>query len=114
MRLVFRLPARYARHKEVSQVAEWTWLHAVFPVADIELIQSPIEPQIANVLVRTVRVVPGTEDQYDVRVAPHNVAPFRGGPWLHRFSQKALLEPGDELIAFRTALAEQIRIAPRR
>ena len=95
-------------------MAEWTWLHAVFPVADIELTQSPLEPQIANVLVRTVRVVPGTDDQYEVRVAPHNVAPFRGGPWLHRFSKQALLEPGNELTDFRAALVEQIRVAPRR
>lgn len=78
--------------------------------------KDPIETQVANVLVRTVRLVPkeeaeagSREDLYDVRVAPHNVAPFRGGPWLHRFSESELLTPGEELTAFRNALASEIQ-----
>lgn len=96
-------------------MAQWTWLHALFPLADIELMKEPIETKIANVLVRTVRMAPtsvaGIEEFYDVRVAPHNVAPFRGGPWLHRFSKSELLEPGEELLAFREALAREIQKA---
>lgn len=95
-----------------TRVSEWTWLHVLFPLADIELMKDPIETQIANVLVRTVRPVVNeggqTEEFYDVRIAPHNVAPFRGGPWLHRFAKSELLTPGQELIQFREALAREV------
>ncbi|WP_067930884.1 hypothetical protein [Alicyclobacillus kakegawensis] len=95
-------------------MGEWTWLHTLFPLADIELMQPPIDARTANVLVRTVRRLPpmdggDAEDWYEVRVAAHSVAPFRGGPWLHRFRHKDLEQPGEELAAFRAALAKAIR-----
>jgi hypothetical protein len=95
-------------------LAEWTWLHSWFPLADIELMRPPIDAKTANVLVRTVRRLPAgeagedAEPWYEVRVAPHNVAPFRGGPWLHRFRHSELENPGTELAAFRAALAAEI------
>lgn len=97
-------------------MGEWTWLHAVFPIADVELTQSPLEAQAANVLVRTVRRVPeseagGEQDIYELRVAPHNVAPFRGGPWLGRFSAAELEDPGPALARFRVRLAQAVNVA---
>jgi hypothetical protein len=93
--------------EEVS-VGEWTWLHHKFPLADLELMSPPIPAQVANVLVRTIRVLPTTAQtesvSYEVRVAPHNVAKFRGGPWLHVFREDALRSPGAEIDAFREAL----------
>ncbi|WP_026960869.1 hypothetical protein [Alicyclobacillus herbarius] len=96
-------------------MGEWTWLHTVFPLADIELMQPPIDAKTANVLVRTVRRLPAAPTAdidkdvwYEVRVAPHNVAPFRGGPWLHHFRRQDLEHPGPEVAAFRAALAKAI------
>ncbi len=92
-------------------VGEWTWLHAVFPLADIELTKPPIDAKVANVLVRTVRRLPqeGSEPLYQVRVAPHNVAPFRGGPWTRVFSESDLTSPGPAWEDFRDKLAAAIR-----
>lgn len=101
-------------------MGEWTWLHAVFPIADVELTKPPLDPQTANVLVRTVRRVPEMEVGpdflpgevvYEVRVAPHNVASFRGGPWRRRFSKEDLATPGPALSDFRTRLAEAVEVA---
>ncbi|MDQ0188667.1 hypothetical protein JI721_13265 [Alicyclobacillus cycloheptanicus] len=113
-------------------MGEWTWLHAVFPIADVELMQPPVQPKAANVLVRTVRKVPqgeplykdgqadGTaegrgsdaagshQDWYEIRVAPHNVAPFRGGPWRAQFTKAELENPGEALYRFRARLAEAV------
>jgi hypothetical protein len=103
-------------------VGEWTWLHVWFPLADIELISDPLDAKAANVLVRTVRKVPVSgsdmergftsgEAVYEVRVAPHNVAPFRGGPWLRRFTQHELEHPGQAISDFRAFLCEEVRKA---
>jgi hypothetical protein len=92
-------------------VGEWTWLFTRFPLADIELMSPPIEPQVANVLVRTFRAVPGMAQTYEVRVAPHNVAPFRAGPWIKRFSEAELESPGDAVAQFRTEIWEGVRQA---
>ncbi|WDL96236.1 hypothetical protein [Alicyclobacillus sp. ALC3] len=100
-------------------MSEWTWLHAVFPLADVELTKPPLEPQAANVLVRTVRRVPESEfteemtgtEVYELRVAPHNVAPFRGGPWRRRFVREELETPGAALSDFRERLAEAVETA---
>ncbi|MCL6445946.1 MAG: hypothetical protein K6T83_21300 [Alicyclobacillus sp.] len=92
-------------------MGEWTWLHAVFPLADIELTQPPIDPKVANVLVRTVRRVEsgdGGKERYEVRVAPHNVAWFRGGPWVRTFDAVDLETPGAALADFRAKLWAQI------
>ena len=90
-------------------MGEWTWLFQWFPLADVELMSKPIPTDVANVLVRTIRRVPDAEtDLYEVRVAPHNVAPFRGGPWLRRFSREQLEHPGDEVSDFCRRIAEQI------
>lgn len=97
-------------------MGEWTWLHVHFPLADIELMDAPISAKDANVLVRTIRKVQDAKDNevyYEVRVAPHNVAPFRGGPWLHTFSQADLEQPGMELTAFRQRLAVAVDEAKR-
>lgn len=91
-------------------MGEWTWLHVLFPNADIELTKAPIEPADANVLVRVVRKIQeGGEERFQVRVAPHNVAPFRGGPWLHTFTRAELEQPQEEFGKFRSALAEQLK-----
>jgi hypothetical protein len=90
-------------------MGEWTWLHVLFPEADIELTKDPIQTADANVLVRVVRrVEEGNSVRYQVRVAPHNVAPFRGGPWLHTFGQAELERPGEEFEQFRRALAREL------
>lgn len=109
-------------------MGEWTWLHALFPIADVELTQPPIDAAAANVLVRTIRAVPEAHSapasnvtpanaagstevsvtQYEVRVAPHNVSPFKGGPWLCRFTREELEEPGAALYRFRARLAEEV------
>ncbi len=94
--------------EEVFSMGEWTWLDHKFPLADLELMSPPIPAQVANVLVRTIRALPRTAETesvfYEVRVAPHNVAKFRGGPWLHVFDEDALQNPGAEVDAFREAL----------
>lgn len=95
-------------------MGEWTWLFQKFPVADIELMSDPIDVQAANVIVRTIRAVPGEPGQYEVRVAPHNVSPFKGGPWLHRFSEMELANPGPAIEEFRQKLYEQIQEARAR
>lgn len=95
-------------------MGEWTWLHALFPLADIELMSSPVSARDANVLVRTIRKLPLNDDaqvSFEVRVAPHNVAPFRGGPWLHTFAEHQLAEPGEALLAFRAKLAAAVENA---
>ncbi len=101
-------------------MSEWTWLHAVFPIADVELTKPPLDPKAANVLVRTVRRVPESEltrdasvqnEVYELRVAPHNVAPFRGGPWRRRFLREELETPGAALSDFRERLAEAVKTA---
>ncbi len=92
-------------------MGEWTWLFTKFPVADIELSSHPIDPQTANVLVRTVRAVPNAADEFEVRVAPHNTAPFRGGPWIRRFSSSELTHPGAEIAAFREEIWRAIQSA---
>jgi len=91
-------------------MGQWTWLHAVFPLADIELAQPPIDAKVANVIVRAVRELPTEAGvrRFEVRVAPHNVAPFRGGPWLRRFTEAELVEPGASLFEFRALLAAHI------
>ncbi len=97
-------------------MAEWTWLHVHFPLADIELMDKPIAAKDANVLVRTIRKVTDKDsgdERYEVRVAPHNVAPFRGGPWLHTFSRFDLEQPGEALAAFRERLATAVEEAKR-
>jgi hypothetical protein len=90
-------------------MGEWTWLFTKFPLADVELSSHPIEPQTANVLVRTVRAVPGAADEYEVRVAPHNTAPFRGGPWVRRFHGDELTNPGEALAEFREDIWRSIQ-----
>lgn len=94
-------------------MGEWTWLHALFPLADIELVSAPIDARSANVLVRTVRRLPDEDaaGRYEVRVAPHNVAPFRGGPWLRAFAEQELEQPGEAIAQFRQALADEVRKA---
>jgi len=95
-------------------LGEWTWLHAKFPLADIELISDPIPAKVANVVVRTIRSLPANEfghARYEVRVAPHNVAPFRGGPWLQVFTEEELQDPGAALYAFRAHLASELDTA---
>lgn len=90
-------------------MGEWTWLFAVYPLADIELISKDFEPAVVNVLVRTAKVFGDEEGvKVTVRVAPHNTAPFRGGPWHHTFSERDLLSPGQELVHFREALAREV------
>jgi hypothetical protein len=92
-------------------MGQWTWLFTKFPLADMELMSDPISVEDANVLVRTFRGVPDTDGSelfYEVRVAPHNVAPFRGGPWIRRFSEAELALPGDAIATFRSALALEI------
>ena len=93
-------------------MGEWTWLHTMFPLADIDLISEPIDAKTANVIVRTIRRLPISEadgvQMYEIRVAPHNVAPFRGGPWLARFREDELQNPGEALQRFRMKLAEQL------
>jgi hypothetical protein len=99
-------------------MGQWTWLHTLFPLADIELISDPIDAKTANVIVRTIRRLPDVdtdgEPMYEVRVAPHNVAPFRGGPWLTRFRESDLAEPGDAVYAFRMKLCEVLNEAKKR
>lgn len=97
-------------------MGEWTWLHVEFPVADIELVSRPIDPKAANVLVRTIRRLADDSKgpRYEIRVAPHNVSPFKGGPWLRQFTHAELDEPGDALYAFRAYLAEQVDAARNR
>ncbi|MCL6452535.1 MAG: hypothetical protein K6T78_02785 [Alicyclobacillus sp.] len=96
-------------------MSEWTWLFARYPEADIELMGAPFDAATANVLVRTVRIEPGPDGvRATVRVAPHNAAPFRGGPWLHTFAESELLDPGPALAAFRQALYEAVEAAKRR
>jgi hypothetical protein len=90
-------------------MGEWTWLFTRFPLADVELMSAPIEPQVANVLVRTFRAVPEVPQTYEVRVAPHNVAPFRGGPWIKQFSEAELASPGDAVAQFRAEIWEAVR-----
>ncbi len=91
-------------------MGQWTWLHTLFPLADIELISDPIDAKTANVIVRTIRRLPEPSEDgmpmYEVRVAPHNVAPFRGGPWLERFREADLADPGEAVIRFRSKLCE--------
>lgn len=96
-------------------MSEWTWLFAKYPLADIELMAHPFDAMTANVLVRTVRVVAGADEtRVTVRVAPHNTAPFRGGPWLHTFSEDELLTPGQAVVNFRTALLAEVKACPRK
>lgn len=96
-------------------MGEWTWLHVLFPLADMELISDPIDAKAANVIVRTIRALKTDETagdkRFEVRVAPHNVAPFRGGPWLREFSKAELQTPGESLYAFRAQLAAEIEAA---
>jgi hypothetical protein len=103
-------------------VGEWTWLHTWFPLADIELISDPLDARAANVLVRTIRKIPVTNSElnegqkpdevaYEVRVAPHNVASFRGGPWIRRFTQHELENPGQAIHEFRAFLCDEVRKA---
>ncbi|MCL6516402.1 hypothetical protein [Alicyclobacillus sp.] len=91
-------------------MGEWTWLFKRFPLADMEVAGPPLDPRVANVLVRTFRRVPdeGEEARYEVRVAPHNVAPFRGGPWLRTFTESELEEPGEAVARFRDEIAREI------
>lgn len=90
-------------------MAKWTWLFSKFPLADIELVSPPIDPKTANVLVRTVRVYEDDSGTMaEVRVAPHNTAPFRGGPWLHTFKVEELTEPGAAVKQFREALVKEL------
>ncbi len=99
-------------------MGQWTWLHTLFPLADIELISDPIDAKTANVIVRTIRRLPDEQDDgqpmYEVRVAPHNVAPFRGGPWLKRFPENELAEPGEMINNFRSLLCLELMEAKRR
>lgn len=99
-------------------MGEWTWLHTLFPLADIELISDPIDAKTANVIVRTIRRLPEPDSDgetlYQVRVAPHNVAPFRGGPWIARFREEDLALPGDAVYAFRAKLCEVLNEAKKR
>ncbi|GGJ06741.1 hypothetical protein GCM10010885_14820 [Alicyclobacillus cellulosilyticus] len=104
-------------------MGEWTWLHVWFPLADVELMSGPIDAKTANVLVRAVRRLPEAEAQklglpegeawYEVRIAPHHVAPFRGGPWLGRFPESALRQPDTALFQFRERLAAAVEAAKR-
>lgn len=91
-------------------MGEWTWLHVLFPAADIALTAHPIPPKVANVIVRTCRPLDDDVNGrcYQLRVAPHNVAPFGGGPWTRIFPESALAHPGDELDDFREKLAAAI------
>ncbi|KPV44259.1 hypothetical protein [Alicyclobacillus ferrooxydans] len=90
-------------------MGQWTWLFAKYPLADIELVSNPIDSKTANVLVRTCRVYEDeTGTKVEVRVAPHNTAPFRGGPWFHTFDEQALFNPGTELALFRESLASEL------
>lgn len=88
-------------------MGEWSWLHTKFPLADIELIADPIDAKYANVIVRTIRLLPpiNGENRYEIRVAPHHVAPFQGGPWFAQFTEQELREPSAALYAFREHLA---------
>lgn len=93
-------------------MSEWTWLFRLYPLADIELMGPPVDVKSANVLVRTARVTQDEETGetlVTVRVAPHNTAPFRGGPWVHTFREQELLKPGEAIVQFREALWEQVR-----
>ncbi|WP_029420924.1 hypothetical protein [Alicyclobacillus macrosporangiidus] len=96
----------------MNEMGEWTWLFTRFPLADMELVAEPMDPRIANVLVRTLRRLPddgsGEGPKYEVRVAPHNVAPFRGGPWLRTFTERELEQPGAEIARFRADLLSEI------
>lgn len=90
-------------------MGQWTWLFTKFPLADIELVGPPIDSKTANVLVRTVRVYEDESGRYaEVRVAPHNTAPFRGGPWFHTFTELELSQPSPAVEAFREFLAREI------
>lgn len=90
-------------------MGQWTWLFTKFPLADIELTSPPIDAKTANVLVRTVRVYQDdTGTKAEVRVAPHNTAPFRGGPWLHTFTEDELTNPGTAVVQFRDHLAAEV------
>lgn len=96
-------------------MSEWTWLFTKYPLADIELMAAPFDAMTANVLVRTVRVVEQTDGVHaTVRVAPHNTAPFRGGPWLHTFSEDELLTPGRAVADFRQALVAEVEACQRK
>ncbi len=99
-------------------MGQWTWLHTLFPLADIELISDPIDAKTANVIVRTIRRLPSTSadgrTMYEVRVAPHNVAPFRGGPWLEQFFEEDLAQPGMAIANFRTRLCEVLNEAKKK
>jgi hypothetical protein len=93
----------------VNTVGQWTWLFSKFPLADIELTSPPIDSKTANVLVRTVRVYEDdTGTKAEVRVAPHNTAPFRGGPWFHTFTAEELANPGSAVDEFRHQLAAAV------
>lgn len=94
-------------------MGQWTWLHQLFPLADIELISHPLDAKAANVLVRTIRELPYAQGarQFMVRVAPHNVSPFKGGPWLCTFREEELENPGEAVERFRTILCEEVRKA---
>jgi hypothetical protein len=99
--------------KEGGGMGEWTWLHTRFPVADIEITSAPLDAKTANVIVRTMRSLPEVNGQamYEVRVAPHNVAPFRGGPWIAKFTEDELTHPGEKLLQFRAEIATAIELA---
>lgn len=93
-------------------MGEWTWLHKIYPLAGIQLTRWPIKPEDANVLVRLVRQVSDQgQIRFQVRVAPHNVAPFQGGPWIHTFLASELEHPQDEFAAFCQALAVELEKA---
>lgn len=90
-------------------MGQWTWLFTKFPLADIELTRPPMDAKTANVLVRTVRVhQDDTGTKVEVRVAPHNTAPFRGGPWFHTFTEDELTSPGAAVVQFRDHLAAEV------
>lgn len=97
-------------------MGEWTWLFTKFPIADVELMSDPIDARTANVIVRTFREIPVANglSTYEIRVAPHNVAPFRGGPWIRQFSATDLEDPSDAIASFRAFIAEEIERARRK
>ncbi|GMA51981.1 hypothetical protein GCM10025857_33380 [Alicyclobacillus contaminans] len=82
-------------------MGEWTWLFTKFPLAEVELTNDPIPPDVANVLVRTFRPWPSRDGFYEVRIAPHNVASFRAGPWRSVFPEAELVNPGAALQSWK-------------